>query len=87
MIGKVVLNGSETITKSGATTNEILVAGEDLKKEILEENLRLLYIAITRAKRKLYFTCSKKQKNYYGKEEKIEENMIFNELLQTKVIN
>lgn len=59
----------------------------DLKKEILEENLRLLYVAITRAKKKLYFTCSQKQKNYYGKEEKIEENIIFNELLQTKVIN
>ena len=26
MVGKLVLNGSETITKSGATTNEILVA-------------------------------------------------------------
>ena len=48
--------------------------------------MRLLYVAITRAKRKLYFTCSKKQKNYYGKEEKIEENIIFNELLKTKVI-
>ena len=71
----------KALNKNYKTKSEL-----EQKKEILEENLRLLYVAITRAKRKLYFTCSKKQKNYYGKEEKIEENIIFNELLKTKVI-
>ena len=58
----------------------------DLKKEILEENLRLLYVAITRAKRKLYFTCAQKQKGFFGKEEKTEPNLILKELVKTKVI-
>ena len=88
-ITSMKLKGSSAFIESVKMLNPSYKAKSeiDLKKEILEENLRLLYVAITRAKRKLYFTCSKKQKNYYGKEEKIEENMIFNELLQTKVIN
>ena len=88
-IPSMKLKGSSAFIESVKMLNPSYKAKSeiDLKKEILEENLRLLYVAITRAKRKLYFTCSKKQKNYYGKEEKIEENMIFNELLQTKVIN
>lgn len=48
----------------------------EMKQEIAAENLRLLYVAITRAKRKLYFTVSKKAKSF----EKIieqEESMIF----------
>lgn len=57
----------------------------DLKKEILEENLRLLYVAITRAKKKLYFTCAKKEK-YYGKEKEVKENLIFAEILNTKEV-
>ena len=35
---------------------------EELKKEILDENLRLFYVALTRAKKKLYITCSKEYK-------------------------
>jgi len=57
----------------------------DLKKEILEENLRLLYVAITRAKKKLYFTCAKKEK-YYGKDKDLKESIIFADLLDTKEI-
>lgn len=34
-------------------------SAQQLKKEILEENYRLLYVGITRAKIKLYMTCSK----------------------------
>ena len=88
-ITSMKLKGSSAFIESVKMLNPSYKAKSeiDLKKEILEENLRLLYVAITRAKRKLYFTCSKKQRNYYGKEEKIEENIIFNELLQTKVIN
>ena len=53
----------------------------DLKQELLSENLRLLYVAITRAKRKLFFTVSTKSKSF----EKIvqqEPNLIFCEILK-----
>ena len=53
----------------------------ELKQEILEENLRLLYVAITRAKRKLYITVSKKIKNRFNKEQKQGINSIFSSLL------
>lgn len=36
----------------------------EMKQELAAENLRLLYVAITRAKRKLYFTVSKKAKSF-----------------------
>lgn len=42
------------------------------KQEIVEENLRLLYVAITRAKKRLYLTVSKKYKF------KAEANEVFN---------
>lgn len=32
----------------------------DMKQELISENLRLLYVAITRAKKYLYFSASKK---------------------------
>lgn len=35
-----------------------------LRQELLAENLRLLYVAITRAKRNLYITVSRKTKSY-----------------------
>ena len=53
----------------------------ELKQEILSENLRLLYVAITRAKNKLIITTSYKSKNNYGKMQKNEPCIIFNELL------
>ena len=56
----------------------------DLKEELISENLRLLYVAITRAKRHLYFTVSKKSKSF----EKIvdqEPSLIFAELLNNEV--
>lgn len=36
----------------------------EMKQEIVAENLRLLYVAITRAKRKLYFSVSRKVKAF-----------------------
>lgn len=51
-----------------------------LKQEILSENLRLLYVAITRAKNKLMFTASNKEQSF-GKLKESEPNMIFSELL------
>lgn len=57
---------------------------QDLKQEQIAENLRLLYVAITRAKKYLYFTTSRKTKSF----EKIieqEPNIIFNEILNNNV--
>ena len=52
-----------------------------LKQEILEENLRLLYVAITRAKNSLYITTSAKEQTRYGKLKDSEPSVIFDELL------
>ena len=52
----------------------------DIKQELVSENLRLLYVAITRAKKHLYFTTSKKIKSF----EKIvdqEPSLIFSDIL------
>ena len=54
----------------------------DMKQELLSENLRLLYVAITRAKKHLYFTTSRKVKSF----EKIieqEPSLIFSEILES----
>ena len=48
----------------------------EMKQELIAENLRLLYVAITRAKRNLYITTSDKVKSF-GKLKKTEPNMIF----------
>ena len=48
----------------------------ELKQELISENLRLLYVAITRAKRKLYITTSNKVKSF-GKLKQEEPNKIF----------
>ena len=53
---------------------------EELKKFNAEENLRLLYVAITRAQKKLYITVSAKSK-MYGKETEQEPSIIFNNIL------
>lgn len=52
----------------------------ELKQEILEENLRLFYVAITRAKNKLIITSSRQEKSF-GKLKKSEPNEIFSDLL------
>lgn len=48
----------------------------ELKQEILSENLRLLYVAITRAKNRLYMTVSSKSKRF-GKEQKQQVGSVF----------
>jgi len=53
----------------------------ELKKEILEENLRLLYVAITRAKNSLYISTSTKEQTRYGRLKNSEPSVIFDELL------
>ena len=52
----------------------------DMKQELVSENLRLLYVAITRAKKYLHFTTSRKTKSF----EKIveqEPSLIFTDIL------
>ena len=53
----------------------------DLKKEQIAENLRLLYVAITRAKRQLTFTVAKETKAY-GKIQQQAPSIIFEKLLK-----
>ena len=56
-----------------------------MKQELIAENLRLLYVAITRAKRKLYFSSARKTKSF----EKIvnqEPSIIFEKLLGEVVV-
>ena len=54
----------------------------EIKEEMLAENLRLLYVAITRAKRYLYFTVSTKMKSF-ERVENVEPSIIFEDLLET----
>ena len=53
------------------------------KREILSENLRLLYVAITRAKNKLYISTSQK-KNNYGKLKDSKPCSIFEEYTEVE---
>lgn len=53
----------------------------DIKQELIFEHLRLLYVAITRAKKYLYFSASKTVKSYEQIKEQ-EPNSIFTELLE-----
>ena len=57
----------------------------ELKQEILSETLRLLYVAITRAKNKLYLTVANKSKTRFGKMQNQEVSVIFSELLGMEV--
>ena len=53
---------------------------EELKRELLAEYLRLMYVGITRAKRKLVITAPRKTVSY-GREEEQTPSIIFDELL------
>ena len=55
----------------------------ELKQEILSENLRLLYVGITRAKNKLYFSASSKEKSF-GKLKDSKVCKIFEDLLEAQ---
>ncbi len=52
----------------------------ELKEFIINENYRLLYVAITRAKRRLYFSTSSTEL-YFGKQRENIPSIIFEELL------
>ena len=49
---------------------------DELKKEIIEENLRLIYVGITRAKKKLYLSCAQKYK-YFAKMKETKPTQLF----------
>lgn len=53
----------------------------ELKEFLISENYRLLYVAITRARKRLYISTAKKE-IYFGKEQNSNPNIIFEELLQ-----
>lgn len=53
----------------------------ELKQEILSENLRLLYVAITRAKNKLYISVPQKSKTKFNKVIKQKPSVIFEGIL------
>ncbi len=55
---------------------------QELKEFSAEENLRLFYVAVTRAKKKLYITTSKKVKTFSGGEKEEIPSVIFEELQQ-----
>ncbi len=57
----------------------------ELKEFNSEESLRLLYVAITRAQKKLYITTSAKAKGWGNKETEQEASIIFNNILKTEV--
>ena len=59
----------------------------ELKQEILSENLRLLYVAITRAKNKLVITTSSKSKTRYGKEQQNKPSVIFENLFDVNALH
>ena len=52
---------------------------DELKREIIEENYRLIYVGITRAKKKLYLSSAQKYK-YYSKVKEFETSEILEEL-------
>lgn len=80
-IGSVNLKSSDFIESVKNLNPEYKQKSDyELKQEILSENLRLLYVAITRAKNKLYITVSSKSKRY-GKEQKQQAGAVF-ELLE-----
>lgn len=53
----------------------------ELKKEILQENLRLLYVTITRAKKRIIFTAAQKYKKF-GRLRQTEPSYLFETLLK-----
>ena len=62
---KIKLKSTDFMESVKALNPSYKVKSEfDMKEEIVAENLRLLYVAITRAKRKLCFTVSTKTKSF-----------------------
>ena len=56
---------------------------DELKKDIIEENFRLIYVGITRAKKKLYMSTSSHYK-WFFKDKEFKESEIFEGLKNEK---
>lgn len=56
------------------------------KQDIIGEDFRLLYVAITRAKRRLYISVAKKDK-HFGRMQTVVPSIIFDELLGKYPLN
>ena len=50
---------------------------QELKEFSAEESMRLFYVAITRAKKKLYITTARKTKSSFGKDIENKPNKVF----------
>ena len=78
------LTSSEYKLKESSLFNQkvkyIKKSSEELKQEIIEENYRLIYVGITRAKKKLYLSSALKYK-YYSKMREYESSEILEELI------
>ncbi len=59
-----------------------MMTEEELQKAQAHENLRLLYVAFTRAKKHLYISCAQKYKKY-SKIKDVKVSELFTELLKT----
>lgn len=80
-IGSINLRNSDFIEKIRCLNpNYRRKSDFELKKEILEENLRLLYVAITRAKNRLYISTSTKE-TIFGKLKDSEPSVIFEHVI------
>lgn len=84
-IGSINLKSSEFIESVKKLNPEYHPKSQyELKQEILAENLRLLYVAVTRAKNKLYITAPAAIKNRYNKVQKQEISSIFRHMPETE---
>ena len=85
-LDEIKLKSSDFMEDVRRTSNNYQPKNEyDLKKEILEENLRLLYVAITRAKKKLVMSTSSKT-NSYGKTIDSKPSIIFDEIIRGEYV-
>lgn len=81
-ISKLDLKKSSNFMESirGLNHNYKQKSDTELKEFLVSENYRLLYVAITRAKQRLYISTHKKE-TYFGKNKDSQPSIIFNELL------
>ena len=82
-LDKLKLKKSSDFTENikGLNPNYKEKTKEELKEFLVSENYRLLYVAITRAKQRLYISASTKE-TFFGKERNSLPSIIFDELLQ-----
>ncbi len=82
-VSKAKLKSSSTFMEDvkSLSPNYRLKSETELKEFISEETLRLLYVAITRAQKKLYLTASSKNK-FKGQEYTQEPSIIFDTILK-----